>query len=61
MPSHQSRNEDWIVAVICMMAVLMLSFFYSDNKKAPDKTATHVEQQSTNRAPASLESVNPEE
>jgi hypothetical protein len=60
MPSHQSRNEDWIVAVICMMAVLMLSFFYSDNKKASDKTATHVEQ-STNRAPASLESVNPEE
>jgi hypothetical protein len=60
MPSYQSRNEDWIVAVICMMAVLMLSFFYNDNKKTPDKTATHAEQ-STNRSPASLESVNPEE
>jgi hypothetical protein len=60
MSSYQSRNEDWIVAVVCMMAVLMLSLFYNDNKKAPEKTATHAER-NTNRSPASLESVNPEE
>jgi hypothetical protein len=60
MPRNQSRNEDWIVAVVCMMAVLMLSLFYNDNKKAAENTASQAEQ-STNRSPASPESVNPEE
>lgn len=60
MQNTQSRNEDWIVAVVCMIAVLMLSFFYNDNKAQPEKSTARAEQ-SVDRSPASLESVNPED
>lgn len=60
MQKSQSRHEDWIVAVVCMIAVLMLSFFYNDNKAVPEKNTASVEHKA-DRSPASLESVNPEE